>query len=94
VEVAEIARKYGISRNTDFNGKSRYAGATVADLKRLCQWLESGGRLPALQQILGHASIATKLRYARLGDEAVKEQSPRAWQAQTVAATVERESGS
>ena len=33
--VAEIARKHGISKNTYFNWKSRYAGAAVSDLKRL-----------------------------------------------------------
>ena len=35
VPVAEIARKHGISRNTYFNWKARYSGATVSDLRRL-----------------------------------------------------------
>jgi integrase len=42
-----------------------------------CQWLERGGSLAALQQVLGHASITTTQRYARLSDEAVMREAGR-----------------
>ena len=34
VPLAELVRKHGISRATYFNWRAKYAGATVADLKR------------------------------------------------------------
>ena len=35
IPLAELVRKHGISRATYFNWKSKYAGASVADLKRM-----------------------------------------------------------
>ncbi len=58
-----------------------------------CTWVERGGSLPALQQILGHASIATTQRYARLGDEAVREQVARTFGSGTVADVVAAQAG-
>ena len=42
-----------------------------------CQWLERGGSLAALQQLLGHSTIVTTQRYARLSDEYVQEEAGR-----------------
>ena len=50
-----------------------------------CRWLEAGGSLAALQQVLGHSTVVTTQRYARLDEEAIRREAERV---QTVAATV------
>jgi len=42
-----------------------------------CMWLERGGSLAALQQVLGHSTIVTTQRYARLTDGIVRAEAER-----------------
>ena len=51
------------------------------------RWIEQGGSLAALQHVLGHASIVTTQRYARLTDESVMAEKLRITNKETTAET-------
>jgi integrase len=42
-----------------------------------CRWLERGGNYAVIQEILGHSSIVTTQRYARLSHDLVKREAAR-----------------
>lgn len=55
-----------------------------------CVWLEQGGSLAALQHVLGHASIVTTQRYARLTDDSVMAEKLRMGRQETAPETRSR----
>ena len=67
----------------DFNRKARKLSGLdrfhVHQLRHTfaCDWIARGGSLAALQQILGHASVVTTQRYARLSDAHVRAEAER-----------------
>ena len=60
VPVAEIVRKHGVSRNTYFNWKARYAGAGVSDLRRLRELEAENAKLKRMYSELALENAAIK----------------------------------
>jgi integrase len=55
---------------------SRVEGFHVHQLRHsfACRWIEAGGSLAALQELLGHSTIVTTQRYARLSEAHVQDE--------------------
>ena len=60
VPVAEILRKHGISRNTYFNWKSKYGGATINELRRLRELEAENAKLKRMYAELALENTALK----------------------------------
>ena len=60
VPIIEIARKHGISKNTYFAWKRKYAGATVPDLKRLRELEAENAKLKRMYTDLALENAAIK----------------------------------
>jgi len=60
VAVAEIIRKHGISRQTYFGWKRKYAGASVSDLRRLKELEAENAKLKRLYSDLALENAAIK----------------------------------
>jgi putative transposase len=58
--LTEIVRKHGISRTTYFKWKSKYAGATVADLKRMKELEAENTKLKRMYADLALENAAIK----------------------------------
>ena len=58
--LAELVRKHGISRATYFNWKAKYAGATVADLKRMKDLEAENAKLKRMYADLALENAAIK----------------------------------
>ena len=60
VPVAELLRKHGISRNTYFNWKNKYAGAMVSERRRLRELELENARLKRMYAELALENTAIK----------------------------------
>lgn len=60
IPLAELVRKHGISRATYFNWKSKYAGATIADVKRMKELETENAKLKRMYADLALENAAIK----------------------------------
>ena len=60
VAVADLLRKHGVSRGTFFKWRSKYGGATVADVKRLRELETENTKLKKMYADLALENAAIK----------------------------------
>jgi integrase len=89
VPFSDRSLSYAARRIVKLSGVSRFHMHQLRHTAA-CRWIENGGSLQALQEILGHGSVRMTQRYARLSSEHVLAEARRVWanQDETVATTV------
>ena len=60
ITVGEVIRKHGISKNTFFKWRSKYGGATVADVRRLRELEAENAKLKRMYADLALENAANK----------------------------------
>jgi len=60
VPVVELVRKHGVTRTTYFRWKAKYAGATVADLRRMKELEAENAKLKRMYADLALENAAIK----------------------------------
>jgi putative transposase len=65
VPVADLLRKYGVSKATFFKWRSKYGGATVADVKRLRELETENAKLKRMYADLALENAATAIASRR-----------------------------
>lgn len=65
IPLAELVRKHGISRATYLNWKSKYAGATIADVKRMKELEAENAKLKRMYADLALENAAIKDELSR-----------------------------
>ena len=60
VPIADLVRKHGISRATYFNWRSKYAGTSVSELKRLKELETENAKLKRMDAELALENAAIK----------------------------------
>jgi putative transposase len=60
VPLADLTRKHGISRATDFNWRSKYSGVSVSELKRMKELEAENAKLKRMYADLALENAAIK----------------------------------
>ena len=80
VPVADLLRKYGVSKATFFKWRSKYGGASVSDVKRLRELETENAKLKRMYADLALENAAIKdVLNRKLYGRLRSDRSPRSW---------------